>query len=422
VLAAQCRAVAAVCPDQELAGWASDFAKAYKQVPGVPDQIGDLVLSQHDPVNCRAAFFVALSQVFGSKTSPLNFPRYPAWFCIVVARLFRLPCTHCVDDVIFIEELKVAASGKVCWDLLMDLCGWKMSSTKEMFPDQVFCVIGVSIDLRAFPGGDPSIMATNRRLESLDSLIKSILVKKALGSGEASSLAGKLGFTLSATFGRVGRCRIGPILGRAYSSQKTVGKSLVCCLSWWLKFLACYSPRPIPTNLKSLPVVVSYSDGEGGLAGIGAALWHPHKSRPLAVYAEVPVMIRNQWRIAQGSKKFEDIFLVEALGPLLLLSAFPKTLRNCLWIHFIDNSAAEASLIRGASSSDLGDHVIGLTWSKIEKQSLWAYFDRVSSSANPVDGISRRLFQGPWEWVRQIPFPIDELVSYAASFDDDLLK
>jgi hypothetical protein len=170
-----------------------------------------------------------------------------------------------------------------------------------------------------------------------------------------------------------------------------------------------------------LPVVVSYSDGEGGLAGIGAALWHPHKSRPLAVYAEVPTLIRNQWRLAQGSKEYEDIFLVEALGPLLLLSAFPKVLRNCLWLHFIDNSAAEASLIRGASSSDLGDHVVGLTWAKIEKQSLWAYFDRVSSSANPVDGISRRLFQGPWEWVRQMPFPVEELVSFAASFDDGLI-
>ena len=133
------------------------------------------------------------------------------------------------------------------------------------------------------------------------------------------------------------------------------------------------------------------------------------------MYAEVPEILRKQWRVIQGSKDFEDIFLVEALGPLLLLCAFPKLLRNCLWIHFIDNSAAEASLIRGASSSDLGDHVVGLTWATIQKRQLWAYFDRVSSKANPVDGLSRRRFHGPWEGVTELPFPLDELAKFAAT-------
>jgi hypothetical protein len=193
-----------------------------------------------------------------------------------------------VDDVIFIQESAVVASAKVCWDLLLDLCGWKMNSEREMFPAQVFCVIGVSVDLRPVPGGDPYITVTKRRLESLITLIKSILAQKLFGSGDAPSLAGRLGFTLSATFGRVGRCRIGPILKRAYSNAKPLGKQLVYCLLWWIKFLYEYSPRPIPTALASLPVVVSYSDGEGRKAGIGAALWHPLRPRPLAVYAEVP--------------------------------------------------------------------------------------------------------------------------------------
>jgi hypothetical protein len=332
----------------------------------------------------------------------------------MVALLFLLPATHCVDDVIIIEEDGVADSGKLCWDLLMELCGWKMSVSKDQVPSQLFTVIGVSIDLRPFPGGDPNIMVTQRRLKSLHSLITAILAKMWLGSGEASSLSGKLGFTLSAAFGRAGRCRIKPILMRAYSCSKPLGKILTNCLLWWLSFLREYTPRPVPTSLESMPCVISYSDGEGGLAGIGAALWHPHHPRPLALYTEVPDMIRQQWRVIQRSEGFEDIFLVEALGPLLLLKAFPKFLRNCLWIHFIDNSAAEASLIRGASSSDLGDHVIVLTWSLIQKRLLWAYFDRVSSKANPVDGLSRRCFGGPWEWVQQIPFPIEDLALFAS--------
>ena len=123
----------------------------------------------------------------------------------------------------------------------------------------------------------------------------------------------------------------------------------------------------------------------------------------------MPREIREKWRVIQGSEGFEDIFLVEALGPLLLLKAFPKILRNCLWLHVIDNSAAEASLSRGSSSSDLGDHMIGLTWSLIQKHRLWAYFDRVATKANPVDGLSSRCFKGPWERVVQLPFPVEAL-------------
>ena len=116
---------------------------------------------------------------------------------------------------------------------------------------------------------------------------------------------------------------------------------------------------------------------------------------------------------ADGNELRNDLFFVEALGPLLLLIAFPNVLKDCLWIHFIDNTAAEASLIRGSSSVEGGGHIVGLTWTMIQKQRLWAYFDRVESKANPVDGLSRRRFNGPWDQVYMMDFPsivLDEFV------------
>ena len=47
-----------------------------------------------------------------------------------------------------------------------------------------------------------------------------------------------------------------------------------------------------------------------------------------------------------------------------------------------------------------------------------AYFDRVESKANPVDGLSRRKFMGPWERVQVREFPLEKLVSYASEFAD----
>ena len=415
-LIAQSRAVAKASRTSHLTGWLSDFAKAYKQVPGDPTQLRDVVLAQFDPVRGCIAFFVALCLIFGSKTAPLNFARFPAVFCELVARLFRLPATHCVDDVIFIEDIDAATSGKQSWDVFVFLAGWLMSSSKGVDPAQIFTAIGVSVDLRAFPSGEPTIMVTKRRLGALKQMLLSILKKGRLGSGEAASLAGKLGFSMSATFGRFGRCRLRPIFRRVYSMARNIDSNLEACLRWWMRFLGHFAPRPIPTSLEAMPCVVSYSVGEGAYAGIGAAVWHPHFVRPFAVYAEVPSCVRDHWRLVSGSQGYNDIFLVEALGPILLLTTFPNILKNCLWLHFIDNVAAEASLIRGASSSELGDHIVGLTWALIQQHQLWSYFDRVESKANPVDGLSRQRFNGPWERVYKIEFPVRQLVEFAASF------
>ena len=165
-LVAQCRAVARKCPNSKLEGWSSDFSKAYKQVPGDPHQCLDVVLAQYDPFKRCVAFCIALSQVFGSKTSPINFSRYPAAFCNIVSLLFLLPATHCVDDVIFVEEEMVVCSGKVCWELLMKLCGWQMSQSKDAPPASRFPIIGVSLDLAPFPRTDPTIMITARLKDS----------------------------------------------------------------------------------------------------------------------------------------------------------------------------------------------------------------------------------------------------------------
>lgn len=415
-LVAQTRAVARALPNSRLSGWLSDFAKAYKQVPGDPTQLPDVVLAQFDPVLGCVAFFVPLCLVFGSKTAPLNFARFPAMFCELVARLFRLPATHCVDDVIFIEDVDSAGSGKQSWDAFVSLAGWLMSSSKEFDPSQIFNAIGVSVDLRSFPCHDPTIMITMRRVNALRQLLVSILKKGKLGSGEAASLAGKLGFSMSATFGRFGRCRLRPIFSRAHSKARNMDHELVTCLKWWVQFLNTFEPRPVPTRLESLPFAISYSDGEGASAGIGAAIWHPHYERPLAVYCEVPSFIRDHWRTVSGTEGYHDIFFVEALGPIILLVTFPNVLRNCLWLHFIDNAAAEASLIRGTSSSEVGDHIVGFTWTLIQKKRLWPYFDRVESKANPVDGLSRQRFAGPWERVQMIDFPVQQILEFAASF------
>ena len=95
------------------------------------------------------------------------------------------------------------------------------------------------------------------------------------------------------------------------------------------------------------------------------------------------------------------------MGPLAVLETFPRVVRNCLWVHYIDNVAAQYCLIKGSSSISSGDVVVGETWKRIQSLGIHAYFDRVESKANPVDGLSRGVKHGPWKQVNRARLPAD---------------
>ena len=97
----------------------------------------------------------------------------------------------------------------------------------------------------------------------------------------------------------------------------------------------------------------------------------------------MPECIRDLW--SNGPKDDRnDIFLSEAVGLLAVLETFPKIVRNCLWVHYIDNVAAQYPLIKGSSSITCGDVVVGETWRRIQSLGIHAYFDRAPNLIQPM--------------------------------------
>ena len=85
-------------------------------------------------------------------------------------------------------------------------------------------------------------------------------------------------------------------------------------------------------------------------------------------------------------------------------------MKNALWLHFIDNSCALGALVKGSASVTQQDRIVGETWSSIAQLNVLAWFDRVDSKSNPVDGLSRKDFrvrsQNLCNWVwKGITFP-----------------
>ena len=78
--------------------------------------------------------------------------------------------------------------------------------------------------------------------------------------------------------------------------------------------------------------------------------------------------------------------------------------RDHLWVHFIDNEGALASLAKGSSSVLSGEDIVGTTHELSAASGVISWFDRIDSASNPVDKLSRGKMGGPWKLV-DIGFP-----------------
>ena len=164
-------------------------------------------------------------------------------------------------------------------------------------------------------------------------------------------------------------------------------------------------PRTIPWKVSECDVVVSYSDGEGGDAGVGVAIWSKRLTTPEAGRMRIPDDVRQLWAHQKArSTELFDIQEIEGIGPLIIITTWPQVLRNSLWVHYIDNNGALACLVKGGSSVSGTDSVVGLTWTRITSLGTLPWFDRVDTKSNPVDGLSRGDVRGPWKLV-QLRFP-----------------
>ena len=90
---------------------------------------------------------------------------------------------------------------------------------------------------------------------------------------------------------------------------------------------------------------------------------------------------------------------------MLVLATWPDHMAVGLWIHFINNVAAQSALVIGSTTVASGDIMVGMAWEVIAKRCIYPWFDRVDSASNPVDGLSRGDRQGPWSTVTKAQVP-----------------
>ena len=202
-----------------------------------------------------------------------------------------------------------------------------------------------------------------------------------------------------------------PLVRRGWEVDRfNLNPQLLSCLHWWRRLLPAHTARTVPTCLRTKGVIITYSDGEGGLAGVGVGLWHYDNRKPLAAYMRVRRNIRRLWAAAKSDSALEnerlsDIFSIEAVGPLIVLELWPRILEDELWVHFIDNVGSQMCLVKGSASCQSPDQFVARTWEMAARVRAYLFTDRVASADNPVDGLSRGRFEGSWDRVLPARLP-----------------
>ena len=237
-------------------------------------------------------------------------------------------------------------------------------------------------------------------------------IRKPQVLSNAGSLAGKLGFATTSMFGRVGRALLRALYRRQHEKRWNWNVQLEYTFRWWVEAIYTALPREVPLRLTDAPRAVSYSDGEGADAGVGVALWLPGYPVPMAAFMETPRELRMLWarQLQQSAALGHDIFEIEAIGPLIVLSMWGHLMHGMLWTHYIDNTGAQAALVKGSSSVDSATILAAHFWSAVAAASIHAWLDRVASESNPVDALSRKDNRGPWRRV-ELAWLLDKLLA-----------
>ena len=80
--------------------FSSNFGGAYRQVPSHPDQSKLFGVTMWDPVGLQVVVGIAVAQLLGSRSAPLNFSRYADWCSKCCGSLFLTVFWQCIDDLI----------------------------------------------------------------------------------------------------------------------------------------------------------------------------------------------------------------------------------------------------------------------------------------------------------------------------------
>ena len=378
-----------------LEGRCVDLKRAYKQlVRSAADRVFSIVAVYCPEQDCTM-FFESIVLPFGSTGSVYGFNRVSFALRSALAKFLRLTVTSFYDDFPLIEFSALSWHTARVVDRFFEILGWEIAKDKEIPFKPKFRALGVQFDMEGIREGRGIVVDnTEERKDSISREITGILEQNSLSQAEAASLAGKLVYSESQHWGRIGSLVCRPLSERARSKSpwNKMDSELIEVLKFGRDLVLKSRPRTfVPQQDRRCNIIFTDACFEMGnnKGGVGGVIFPRDGSQPMFFGESIPQEIIDLW-MSQGSKQI--IGQAEMLPVIMAKRIWSKLLKGSRNIFFVDNESARECYVRHASPVVYSRALI--LSSVLEDSRLGAlnWYARVPTLANWADEPSRGVF------------------------------
>jgi len=294
-------------------------------------------------------------------------------------KLLHMPILRYVDDYFSVDTAENVEHGLRCFTrVIRAIMGTGSLAERKLEFGRELIILGVDTSL-ASPGLLSLAPAEKKRAKWLAS-IESFLADDKLLAADAAVLAGRLSWTTSVCFMRLGRSMLRPIFAQQFAQLRggVLSPTLIIALCWWQRVLSESIAITIQLSAPQPPVVDLFADAEGcppriaGVAFGGCGVIAYACFLPRAVLA------------ALQSRNDEQIMAQELIAILVALYTFPDAFAGKRLRIWTDNVGGECAL--KASRAKCQDHnmLVHAIWARLIELRTPVWFERVPSKVGPL--------------------------------------
>jgi len=412
-----------------------DAEAAYRRVPTSQPEF--TVIAYFNPRTNAMEYRQVFGLPFGLTSAVLQFNRVAHFICWTMNTLFGVVIDHYFDDYLIVDQRVGGQSAQSALAAAHRVMGLLSLAEKKHSPvAKENKALGVWCDVsRAHDRGEVSFRPDDARMDAI--LDKLRECRDACdGDGclpphQAASIHGKLGFTMTALYGNLGRAATQPLIQRMYRDPEgDVGWSQA--LSKMLAFFTViFALREVTRRVVQVkqspgdrPHVVLYTDAcySANFAGLGIVISDPETNERFFAALECP-----PWARARMTNEEHVINQLETLAAVAALLTFPDILRGRRVLYHIDNHTAISATVHGYSSKvDIAELTnMFHTAAAILELVLWIEY--VASDANIADipshvGNSVEARHEHWELLNEMGFiEVPMVLPSEEEYDDHTL-
>ena len=381
----------------------TDHESAYKQLPIAPEDQRTSVVALRGPKTGKWMAFVPRTLLFGAVAAVLHYNCFSRAVAVLFTKVTGIPLLSYFDDFGALVPSDILDPALEAFMTFCQLLGLKLKDSKtEKGPALTF--LGIFGD---FPGphNDMSLTVSLPREKALrwGAKIQEFIALRTIQHKELESLIGRLSFTQTSVFGRVGRAMMAALYQKVNAKfySPDLSDRELTTLNWWSVALLNLTPR-LTRNRSPVTDLIIYTDAATTTQIIAAVLIDPRSFRTTrTTSAVVSARVGPHWR-ALFSETCE-IYGLEMLAILAILFDPLSDLRGLNIMFFVDNNNALEALVSNAPGPRVIAAMTQLIWYRIAQLNAAVWFERVPSTKNIADLPTK---------MKPMPYPSDHIANF----------